>query len=178
MDENINQPTVNLAEEKPKKALPKRLIILGILVLVVGATILYSVSQKIRPKTPAIPPEPERITRELIVPLVSQGNSGVSGRANIFIKDNKTMQVLVQLDPFSTKNPQAITATIFPAQIRNGACPTPGEVKFPLTNIASTSSNTTFPVDPNQLQQIGPLSIAVQKSATEAGTFIACGNLQ
>jgi Cu/Zn superoxide dismutase len=73
----------------------------------------------------------------------------------------------------------AATTSAEPAHIHLGSCPTPGEVKYPLTNVVSGKSVTTLPagVTMASLKELGKISINVHKSATDLKTYMSCGNL-
>lgn len=73
----------------------------------------------------------------------------------------------------------AATTSAEPAHIHLGSCPSPGEVKYPLTNVVMGKSETTLPagVTMASLKELGKVSINVHKSATELKTYVSCGNL-
>lgn len=66
-----------------------------------------------------------------------------------------------------------------PAHIHVGTCPTPGDVKYPLTNVVNGKSVTTLPagVTIKSLMDLGDLAVNVHKSAADIKTYIACGDL-
>ena len=64
-----------------------------------------------------------------------------------------------------------------PAHIHEGACPVPGAVKYPLTNVAEGKSKTVVDVALADLLK-GGLAINAHKSAAEAGKYVACGALK
>lgn len=66
-----------------------------------------------------------------------------------------------------------------PAHIHTGACPTPGAVKYPLTNVGSEGvSETTLAVTLDQLRSELPLAINVHQSPEDIKTYLTCGDLQ
>ncbi len=65
-----------------------------------------------------------------------------------------------------------------PAHIHMGACPTPGEVAYPLTDVVDGKSVTTLSVTMAALKEQMPLAINVHKSADEPKVYTACGDLK
>ncbi len=111
-------------------------------------------------------------------PKASAAKSGDSSEANRLGKatfrevDGK---VVVSI---SMEN-KASTSSAEPAHIHVGACPAPGEVKYPLTSVVNGKSETTLPdgVTIASLRATGPLAVNIHKSAAEPTKYIACGNL-
>jgi predicted lipoprotein with Yx(FWY)xxD motif len=64
-----------------------------------------------------------------------------------------------------------------PAHIHEGACPVPGAVKFPLTNLTEGKSKTVVDAALADLLK-GGLAINAHKSAAEAAKYVACGDLK
>lgn len=65
-----------------------------------------------------------------------------------------------------------------PAHIHFGACPKPGDVKYPLTNVVNGQSVTTLAVSWADLVKAGEsLAVNVHKSGAESKIYTACGNL-
>jgi hypothetical protein len=113
-------------------------------------------------------PEP---TALLTIPLATQSNLGQSGSASF--TENPEGKVVVTL---------ALTGGSFaaaqPAHIHVGACPTPGAVKYPLTDVVEGSSTTVLPVTWAELEAAGEkLALNVHKSAAESKVYTACGDL-
>lgn len=103
--------------------------------------------------------------------LSEQSNLGQSGQATL--TETADGQVMVVLDMMGGNfiSPQ-------PAHIHSGACPSPGPVVFPLTNVVNGMSQTTLDVTMDELMQSAPtLAINVHKSEAEPGTYTACGDL-
>ncbi len=106
------------------------------------------------------------------VTLDMQNDSNQSGTATLTsTKDGKTTVVL------------ALTGGNFtaaqPAHIHEGSCPTPGTVKYPLTNVVNGKSTTTLNVSMEELLKAAPrLSVNVHKSAADVNSYTACGNIQ
>jgi hypothetical protein len=65
-----------------------------------------------------------------------------------------------------------------PAHIHLGACPSPGAVSYPLTDVVDGMSVTTLSVSWEDLLATGePQAINIHKSMAEASTYTACGDL-
>jgi len=64
-----------------------------------------------------------------------------------------------------------------PAHIHEGACPAPGAVKYPLTNVVEGKSKTAVDAALADLLK-GGLAINAHKSAAEASKFVSCGDLK
>jgi hypothetical protein len=118
--------------------------------------------------TAAPSPTPEAITME--VPLSAQSTSGEDGTATLTETDGKTTVVI------TVANPPANTPQ--PAHIHKGACPKPGEVVYPLTNVVNGTSETVIDTTIQELIAQKPLAVNVHKSATQSAVYVACGDLQ
>jgi predicted lipoprotein with Yx(FWY)xxD motif len=70
-----------------------------------------------------------------------------------------------------------LPGVVQPAHIHEGACPVPGAVKYPLTNVAEGKSKTVMDVALADLLK-GGFAINAHKSAAEASKYVACGNLK
>lgn len=114
-------------------------------------------------------PTPTPITGPISIKLASQNNSGQTGQV-IFQEVGGQVKVSLVTTGGKFAAPQ-------PAHIHVGSCPTPGAVKYPLTNVSNGVSDTVLDVDLNTLIQLGPLAINVHKSETESGVYTSCGNL-
>ena len=121
----------------------------------------------------------EEVTEEVVeqpnentmtVTLAAQNDSGETGTAILTETDGKTT-VTVNVANAPEGVPQ-------PAHIHSGACPTPGEVVYPLTNVVNGMSETVLDVDLATLRQGLPLAINVHKSASEVQVYVSCGDLQ
>jgi len=107
----------------------------------------------------------------LQVKLSEQNKSGQSGQAVITQTGTSTVKVVLNLTGKPSGTPQ-------PAHIHVGACPNPGAVKYPLTNVGNGASQTEIPnVTLEQLVSELPLAINVHKSAAEASVYVACGDI-
>jgi hypothetical protein len=106
---------------------------------------------------------------EKVIMLAEQNESSESGKVTLTEKDGKTM-VSIMLD----NGP----ATPQPAHIHTGACPTPGAVKYPLTNVVNGKSETTIDETLQDLMTQLPLAINIHKSVAESKTYVACGDIK
>ncbi len=107
------------------------------------------------------------------VTLDTQNDLGQSGTATLTPSvDGKSVTVALNLTGGTFTGPQ-------PAHIHEGSCPTPGAVKFPLTNVVAGKSTTVLKMSMADLLKAAPqLSINVHKSAAESSVYTACGNIQ
>lgn len=102
------------------------------------------------------------------VPLAAGRDGDQSGTARLISRGNKT-DVAITVKPGPAGAAQ-------PAHIHAGACPVPGDVKYPLKDVVDGKSTTTLDVSLAQLLA-GGLAINVHQSAAEIGKYVACGNL-
>lgn len=110
------------------------------------------------------------ITQEtFIITLGSQNDSNESGKATLTSEGDNT-KVVLEMNGTPTTTPQ-------PAHIHLGACPTPGAVKYPLTNVVNGKSTSVINVTLEMLKASLPLAINVHKSADEASVYVSCGDL-
>lgn len=116
-------------------------------------------------------PSPEAMmAKEMKVTLSAQNNSGETGTAVLSDEKGKT-KVKVTL----TGTPAGVEQ---PAHIHVGSCPTPGAVKYPLTNVIDGTSETTLDISLDQLKNELPLAVNVHKSKQDISTYVACGDLK
>src|SRR3989338_7507273 len=107
----------------------------------------------------------------LQVTLGEQNKSGQNGQAVITQLGTSTVKVIVTI----AGKPSSVAQ---PAHIHLGSCPTPGAVKYPLTNVGKGASQTEIPnMTLEQLLSELPLAINVHKSAAELKTYVACGDI-
>lgn len=106
----------------------------------------------------------------MTVPLYAQNTSGEEGTAVLTDVNGKTKVVLAL-----TGAPVGVSQ---PAHIHVGACPMPGAVKYPLSNVVGGASETTLDVSLTQLKGELPLAVNVHKSGTEASVYVSCGDLK
>jgi len=106
---------------------------------------------------------------KMMVTLAAQNDSDETGTATLEEVDGKTV-VTIALEGQSTGANQ-------PAHIHTGACPTPGAVVYPLTNVVNGASETTLDVSLADLKAQLPLAVNVHKSAAESKVYVSCGDL-
>lgn len=100
--------------------------------------------------------------------LSEQNDSGQSGTMTL---EEVGGQLRVTLDLTDVGNvPQ-------PAHIHAGACPNPGAVTYPLTNVVNGTSTTMLDISFDELTGEKPLAVNVHKSAAESSVYTACGDL-
>lgn len=107
--------------------------------------------------------------KQVGVSLTAQNNSGQEGTVTLKDVEGKTLVTI--------KLAGAPKGSLEPAHIHTGACPEPGAVKYPLTNVADGNSETTLDVKLSDLMANPNLAINVHKSQAEIKTYVACGNL-
>jgi hypothetical protein len=107
----------------------------------------------------------------VVVKLAPQNNSGESGAARLSGDGEKT-RVEITLKGAPKGVPQ-------PAHIHDGTCakldPKP---KYPLQNVVDGKSVSEVPVSLEKILGEGPHAINVHKSAEDAKTYVACGDIR
>ncbi len=152
----------------------KLLILLASAVLLTGCNYMGgSQSQTTTPTEPSGTTETTpstTATEPVTVQLKEQNKSGQTGTAMFKEVDGKTV-VTLNLSGVASAVPQ-------PAHIHVGKCPSPGAVKYPLTNVVNGMSETTLDMDMATLwKDAGNLAVNVHKSASDLKTYTACGDL-
>ncbi len=122
--------------------------------------------------------------------LAEQNTSGVWGHAKMAAtSDGKTRVVveLVRRDTMTLKpeTTGGVATTVmpvlpegpYPAHIHAGACPTPGEVAYPLAPVTNGRSETTLEVRYEDLMKRLPLAVNLHKSVDALATYVACGDV-
>jgi len=129
----------------------------------------------------------------IAVPLMMQNNSGLKGSA--MIVDNADGMAVVHIKMMMGGNPMMMKSaegdgqgegrmpmwtgtSTYPAHIHLRACPTPGAVLYPLTDIVNGTSETVLATSTKALIGSLPLAINVHQSPTDLATFVACGDLK
>lgn len=92
-----------------------------------------------------------------------------SGTARLTAKGAQT-DVAITL---KTAGPSGVAQ---PAHIHDGACPVPGQVKYPLKDVVDGKSTTTLDVPLAQLLT-GGFAINVHQDAANIGKYVACGGI-
>ena len=64
-----------------------------------------------------------------------------------------------------------------PAHIHKGACPTPGDVVYPLNSVVNGVSETVLDATVDALVGGLPLAVNVHKSQSEVNMYVACGDV-
>ncbi len=107
-------------------------------------------------------------TVRITVQLGAGRDGDQSGTANLTARGDKT-QVSLDIKPGEKGAAQ-------PVHIHEGACPAPGAVKYPLTNIVDGKSTTTVDAKLADLLT-GGFSINAHLSAADVNKYVACGNI-
>ena len=109
--------------------------------------------------------------RPIMVDLKMLNDLGQSGTATFSENASGKLVVALALAGGTFTAPQ-------PAHIHFGACPKPGDVKYPLTRVVSGKSETVLDVSWDDLVKAGEsLAVNVHKSGAESKIYTACGNL-
>ena len=108
----------------------------------------------------------------IVFDFTAQNNSGLSGTATLEDEDG-SLKVTLKL-----KNTVlGIIAPAKPAHIHFGSCANIGDVKYPLNSVVNGKSETIIKTSLADLKAQLPLVINVHKSDAEAGTYVACTDL-
>ncbi len=102
------------------------------------------------------------------VPLAAGRDGDQTGTARLTSKGNQT-DVAITIKAGAAGAAQ-------PAHIHAGACPVPGDVKYPLKDVVDGKSTTTLDVPLAQLLT-GGFAINVHQSAADIGKYVACGGI-
>lgn len=104
--------------------------------------------------------------------LTEQNASGQTGTMTLAETTDGKVMVTLNLTGGTFAQPQ-------PAHIHEGHCPTPGAVKYPLTDVVNGQSTTTLDVDMATMLASAPeLAVNIHKSAAEAKVYTACADIQ
>lgn len=101
--------------------------------------------------------------------LEEQNDSGVTGTV-AFGEENGVTRVVVALE-------DAPEGVIEPMHIHDGSCAELGAVRYPLTSASNGSSETALNVPLQDIMDALPLAVNVHKSAEDASTYVACGDI-
>jgi hypothetical protein len=102
------------------------------------------------------------------VKLAAQSDSGENGTATI-TDVTGGVNVVIEL--------KGAPATAQPAHIHTGACPKPGGVKYPLTNVVAGASKTMIKGVTLAELTASPMSINVHESAADIQKYVSCGDI-
>lgn len=144
------------------------LAILTVIIVIVIGLAIFLLSQNNQSNTINNPVSSPSSDDSISFKLTSQNNSGQNGTVT-FEENGNTTKVSIFIDEPSTSNE--------PAHIHLGSCPTPGAVKYPLTNVISGTSVTNINVKFSDLKALGALSVNIHKSLDEIDTYVSCGDL-
>jgi|SRR3989344_1919121 len=111
----------------------------------------------------------DTMAKSVIVNLDAQNNSGQSGQATLSDEAGKT-KVAVSV-------PAGGDGVAQPAHIHAGACPEPGGIVYPLSNVVNGNSKTTLDVSLEDLLEQLPLAINIHKSANQVSVYTSCGDI-
>jgi Cu/Zn superoxide dismutase len=107
-------------------------------------------------------------SKTMTVKLAAQNGSGENGTATL-TDVTGGVSVVIAL--------KGAPATAQPAHIHTGSCPTPGGVKYPLTNVVAGASKTLVKDTTMAALMASPMSINVQESAANLQKYVACGDI-
>lgn len=169
-----------MAEENYSKSLftTKNILIYLVVGGIIYALVYYFVlspkggysSQTNYQATPTSQTQTPTAMSSMTVALEVLGNSGQTGTAVLSEESGKT-KVVVSV----TGEPKG---AVEPAHIHMGACPTPGTVLYPLTNVVDGKSETTIAATFADLKSQLPLAINLHESAALIKNYVACGDLK
>lgn len=109
--------------------------------------------------------------RPVTVDLKMQNDLGQSGTATFSENASGKLVVALALAGGTFTAPQ-------PAHIHFGACPKPGDVKYPLTSVVDGKSETVLDVSWADMVKAGEsLAVNVHKSGAESKIYTACGDV-
>ena len=109
------------------------------------------------------------VDSDVVIELSGQNNSDQDGMVQIYDENGKA-HVVLELGATEEGMTQ-------PAHIHVGSCAKIGAVKYPLANVVDGESETTLSISTAELMKLLPLAINVHKSVSEAGVYVACGDI-
>lgn len=153
-------------EENQSMAVP----IIAVLMIIVIGIIIFLVARGNSTSDNLVtnPPVSSASTNSKTFTLTSQNSSGQNGTVTLTESGSSTKVTINLSNPITTSEP---------AHIHLGSCPTPGLVKYSLTNVINGSSITTINAKFSDLQSLGALAVNVHKSAEESSVYVSCGDL-
>jgi hypothetical protein len=111
------------------------------------------------------------IEKTITVDLMAVAPTNTSQKGTATLKEQNG-KVIVSIDVTGMT-----TSDLQPAHIHMGACPKPGSVVFPLSNVVNGKSETTLNTTIADLKTKLPLAINIHKSQTEQGVYTSCGDI-
>ncbi|MFS8131176.1 MAG: CHRD domain-containing protein [Candidatus Dojkabacteria bacterium] len=139
------------------------IIVIGIIIFVVASNNYNTVTN-----TPTNNPVSASVNTSKSFVLKDQNGSGQTGTVVLTENGDSTKVSISLINPTSVSEP---------AHIHLGSCPTPGAVKYPLSNVINGSSVTTINVKFSDLKALGALAVNVHKSAEQSTVYVSCGDL-
>jgi hypothetical protein len=116
-------------------------------------------------------PSAEKPTKQTTAtyPITALGGSGQHGTVTLKAigADKTEVTIAITGEPLSANEP---------AHIHTGACPTPGGVKWPLSNVVHGSSVSTVNAPLSEINQAG-YAVNVHQSAANIANYKACGDI-
>lgn len=112
---------------------------------------------------------PGNEARQLLLTLNAQNGSGISGKA-LLVEQNDKTKVMLNVNG-------TVSGAAHPAHIHMGACPTPGGIKWNLSDVMEGKSVTVIDASFDDVVTGLPLAINLHKSATELSAYVSCGDL-
>jgi len=145
-------------------------IVAVVAVIVIGIVIFIIAGNNANPNNSVTPPPASSaITNESkTFNLTAQNGSGENGTVTLTENGNTTKVTITLTNPVTTAEP---------AHIHAGSCPTPGAVKYPLTNVINGGSVTNINAKFSDLKALGALAVNVHKSAEQSDIYVSCGDL-
>jgi hypothetical protein len=106
--------------------------------------------------------------KTMTVKLTAQNGSGENGTA-VLSDVTGGVSVVISL--------KGAPASAQPAHIHTGACPKPGGVKYPLTNVVNGASKTLVKGTTIAALLASPMAINVHESAADLQKYVSCGDI-
>jgi hypothetical protein len=108
------------------------------------------------------------MSKSMTIKLVAENGSAENGTA-VLTDVTGGVSVVIAL--------KGAPATAQPAHIHLGACPKPGAVKYPLTNVVNGASTTTVKGTTLAALMASPMAINVHESAANLQKYVSCGDI-
>lgn len=148
-------------------------LFVAIVLIIVAAALGYFVGAgQLTPATQKVAQETKEVVRDVKFQTLALGEQNNSGQVGIAVIREEEGKVKVNLRIVGQPD-----ATTQPAHIHTGACPTPGAIIYPLTNVVDGESETILETTWDALQGQKPLAINIHESQVQIQNFVACGNL-
>lgn len=175
-----SMPSVPPSAPGASRGMSKAAIIITVIAVAALLGAYYFIKQGSAPEAQMSPtptpmasptPSPSRQSMVMTIQLAAQNKSGEQGTA-MLEEVNGKVKVTINL----SGEPKGVSQ---PAHIHVGACPNPGTVKYPLSNVVNGKSETMLTISVDEIMQGLPLPLAVNvhKSGSDLKTYVACGNI-